>query len=49
MISVKQSLGHKRADGQIEYVPEYLVVFRKVVEIAKEYDLTLVRKENFHK
>lgn len=29
-------------------MPEYLVIFRKFVELAKEYDLKLVRRENFH-
>ena len=35
-------------DGSIEYVPEYLVVFNKFVELAKEYDLKLEKRENFH-
>lgn len=46
MISI---LGHKRANGTIEYVPEYLVIFKKFVELAKEYDLKLVKRENFHR
>lgn len=46
---LEDGVGHKRADGTIEYVPEYLVIFRRFVELAREYDLKLVRKENFHK
>jgi mRNA (guanine-N7-)-methyltransferase len=32
----------------IEYVPEYLIVFSKFVEIAKEYGLELQESKNFH-
>ncbi|CAI2361194.1 unnamed protein product [Moneuplotes crassus] len=46
---LEDGVGHKRADGTIEYVPEYLVIFKKFVELAKEYDLKLIKRENFHK
>eukprot|EP00345_Euplotes_harpa_P004391 CAMPEP_0168325850 /NCGR_PEP_ID=MMETSP0213-20121227/4939_1 /TAXON_ID=151035 /ORGANISM="Euplotes harpa, Strain FSP1.4" /LENGTH=189 /DNA_ID=CAMNT_0008328425 /DNA_START=451 /DNA_END=1016 /DNA_ORIENTATION=- len=45
---LEDGVGYKRTDGQIEYVPEYLVIFKRFVELAKEYDLKLVRRENFH-
>lgn len=46
---LEDGVGHKRANGKIEYVPEYLVIFKKFVQLAKEYDLKLVKRENFHK
>ncbi|CAI2369238.1 unnamed protein product [Moneuplotes crassus] len=45
---LEDGVGHKRIDNSIEYVPEYLVIFKKFIELAKEYDLELVKRENFH-
>ena len=46
---LEDGVGHKRANGKIEYVPEYLVIFKKFIQLAKEYDLKLIKRENFHK
>jgi len=48
-VYVKSKIGHKRETGTIEYVPEYLVIFKKFIELAKEYGLELIKRENFHK
>lgn len=34
--------------GEPVYVPEYLIIFDFLVEIAKEYELELIEKKNFH-
>ena len=36
------------ATEQVKYVPEYLVHFEHLAEIALEYDLKLEMKKNFH-
>ena len=46
---LEESVGHKYANGDIEYVPEYLVIFDHFVTLAKEYGLELVWTKNFHK
>ena len=46
---IEDCIGHKRANGEIEYVPEYLVIFEKFVDLAKEYGLKLIKRDNFHK
>lgn len=37
-------------DGKtfMEYVPEYLIVFKELVKLAKEYGLELIESKNFH-
>ena len=44
---LEDSVGKKRANGEIEYVPEYLVLFDKFVQLAGEYGLHLRERKNF--
>ena len=37
---------HANADNRPKMVDEYLVIFDKMVEVAKEYGLNLVMKKN---
>ena len=46
---LSDAVGHSMvADKAVKYVPEYLVNFGYLRQIAQEYDLELVKKENFH-
>ena len=38
----------KQPDGELRHVPEFLVFFDIFERIAKEYDLNLVKRMNFH-
>lgn len=40
----------KEIGGEInvEYVPEYLIIFKEFTKLAKEYGLELVESKNFH-
>ena len=46
---LSDAVGHFQvADKKVKYVPEYLVQFDYLRRIAREYDLELEKKENFH-
>ena len=46
---MKESVGKENlADNRVIYVPEYLVIFEHLATLAKEYDLELVERKNFH-
>jgi mRNA (guanine-N7-)-methyltransferase len=45
---LEDSVGKEDENGQITYVPEYLILFDNFVQIAKEYGLEFIMKENFH-
>ena len=45
---LEEAIGEKAPDDRIIYVPEYLVFFENLAEIALEYDLELDFHENFH-
>ncbi|CDW75150.1 UNKNOWN [Stylonychia lemnae] len=46
---LKDAIGKQKfLESEKVYVPEYLVIFPKLIEIAKEYDLELVEQKNFH-
>ena len=36
------------SEDVIEYVPEYLVIFNKFAELAREYGLEVQESQNFH-
>lgn len=46
---LKEAIGRDRfLDDQKVHVPEYLVIFPKLEELALEYNLKLVERKNFH-
>ena len=46
---LEDSIDNRDDTGNINYVEEYLVVFKEFVELCKKYDLYLVEKKNFTK
>ncbi len=45
---LEDSIDKRDENGKFSFVGEYLIIFDKLVEICKEFDLHLVDKKNFH-
>jgi len=45
---LEDSIDKRDENGKFSFVGEYLIIFNKLVEICKEFDLHLVDKKNFH-
>ena len=45
---LEDAVGKKDLDGNVIYIPEYLIIFKELERIAAEYGLYLVEKCNFH-
>ena len=44
---LEDSIDNRDEEGNINYVEEYLIVFKEFVEVCKKYGLYLVEKKNF--